>query len=358
MIDFYNADDFDSHEQVVMAYDRASGLKAVIAVHDTTLGPAVGGCRMWSYADSDEAVIDALRLSRGMTYKSAVAGVPFGGGKSVIIGDARTQKSPKLMAAMAEAVDRLAGRYYMAEDVGTSVDDMEVVRKRTKYVAGLRDLSGDPSPATARGTFQGIKAAVRHKLGRDDLNGLTVAVQGLGHVGMTLCGLLRDTGANLIVADLNDEAVAEAQRTYGAEACDPDRIHAADVDVYAPCALGATINDETIPELRCAVVAGCANNQLAEARHGGVLNARGILYAPDYVVNAGGIIQIAYEPTFSGRAYDQAAAYAHVDRIGGTLDRIFQLADEEGLTTAAAADRMAMERLDEGRSKGLAIAAE
>jgi leucine dehydrogenase len=339
--------DFDGHEQIVFASDPETGLRAIIAVHDTSRGPALGGCRMWDYASEDHAVEDALRLSRGMTYKNALADLPFGGGKSVIIGNARTAKTPGLMAAMGRAVDRLAGRYIIAEDVGTSVDDMAVIRGVTRHVAGLRDGSGDPSPATARGVFVGIKATVQHRLRRNSLDGLRVSVQGLGHVGWDLCRQLAAEGARLSVSDIRPEAVERAVESFGATPVAAERIFDVGADVFAPCALGAVIDDGTLPRLKVAIVAGSANNQLAEARHGVELARRGILYAPDFVINAGGVINISHEAGANG--YDRAAAFAHVDRIHDTLLDIFKRAETEGVPTNLAADRIAEERFRPSR---------
>jgi leucine dehydrogenase len=339
----FSGRDFEGHEQVVFAADPETGLKAIIAIHDTQRGPALGGCRMWRYRDEGEAVRDVLRLSRGMTYKNALADLPFGGGKSVIIGDARADKSPALMAAMGRAVERLGGRYIIAEDVGTSVEDMAVVRAATQHVAGLAaGGSGDPSPATAWGVFHGIRAAVGHKLGRNGLDGLKVAVQGLGHVGQHLCRHLAEEGAELVVTDIRPEITASVARRFGARAVAPADIFDVEADVFAPCALGAVIDDATLPRLRVAVVAGSANNQLAEDRHGERLAERGILYAPDYVINAGGVINISHERDAGG--YDRDRAFAHVARIGDTLATIFARAERDGVPTNLAADRLAEER--------------
>lgn len=337
----FSSTSFDGHEQVVFCHDRESGLKAIIAIHNTALGPAVGGCRMWAYGSESEAVTDVLRLSRGMTYKNAMAGLDFGGGKSVIIGDARTDKSEQLFRAFGRFVDSLGGRYVTAEDVGVTTTDMDVAHDETDHVLGLSGTSGDPSPMTAYGVFRGIQAAVRHKLGRDTLAGLTVGVQGLGHVGRGLCGHLVEAGARLVVADINPEAVSEAVGTLGARAVDATRIHAEDLDVFAPCALGAILNDVSIPELRATIVAGAANNQLAEQSHGDMLVERGILYAPDYVINAGGVINIAIER----EGYDRDRALARVGRIHDTLLEIFAKAASSGQSTAAVADQMARDRI-------------
>ena len=336
----FGAKSFDDHETVVFCHDRESGLRAIIAVHDTTLGPALGGCRMWPYGSEDEALEDVLRLSRGMTYKSAISGIDHGGGKSVIIGDPRTDKTEALFEALGHFVNDQGGQYIIAEDVGTSVPDMELVRRTTRHVAGITEGgSGDPSPATAWGVFHGLRAAVRHRLGRDDLNGVTVAVQGLGHVGMYLCRHLAEAGAKLVVSDLRVDLVARAAADFAAASAPVDAIHAQDVDLFAPCALGAVLNDRTIPELKTKVVAGSANNQLAEDRHGTILAERGILYAPDYVINAGGVINISHE----GPNYDRQAALDHCARIYDTLDRLFIRAAAENLPTSTVADHMAEE---------------
>ncbi len=344
--------DFDAHEQVIFCADADAGLRAIIAIHDTTLGPALGGCRMWPYASDAEALTDALRLSRGMTYKSAMAGLPLGGGKSVIIGNPRTAKTEALLRAMGRSVERAGGRYIVAEDSGTTVTDMKVMARETAHVAGIHDKatgdggrrSGDPSPATAYGVFVGLKAAVRHALGLTDLDGLRVAVQGVGNVGGHLARLLKDAGARLILADIDAARVMVLTRELGAEAATVDSIFDADVDVFAPCALGAVLNDDTLPRLRCRVVAGAANNQLGRSHHGEELRRRGILYAPDYVINAGGIIDIHHERI----GYDPERAIRHIETIGPTLQAIFARADAEGQPTGAIADAMARERIGKG----------
>lgn len=342
----FTAPDFAGHEQVVFASDPDAGLRAIIAIHDTSSGPALGGCRMWRYASEPDAVADALRLSRGMTYKSALAELPFGGGKAVVLGDPARNKTPALWEALGRAIDRLGGRYVTAEDVGTGVSDLEVVRHATPHVAGIAEGgAGDPSPATAFGVFMGIRAAIRHRLGATDTSGLRVAIQGLGHVGLGLAAHLAEAGARLIVADIDQERVETAIRRFGAEPAGQTPIHAVEADVFAPCALGAVLNDATISELRVPVVAGSANNQLAEARHGAMLADRGILYAPDYAINAGGIINVAHESTRTGRPYDRQAAFAHVARIHDTLTAIFELAEAEDIPTSSAADRLAEQRL-------------
>ncbi len=343
----FDLPDFRDHEQVVFASDAETGLKSIIAIHNTRRGPALGGCRIWPYENDGDVVMDALRLSRVMTYKSALAGLALGGGKAVIIADPRSEKTPALLRAFGRAVDQLAGRYITAEDVGTTVPDLEFVRLETPHVVGISEGgAGDPSPATAYGVFVGLQAAARRALGTPSLEGVRVGIQGLGAVGFGLAELLREAGARLTVADLRDSAVERAMRELDADPSDATRIHAADVDVYAPCALGGVLNDDTILEIRARVVAGSANNQLAEDRHGADLQARGILYAPDYAINAGGIINIGHESTRNaGRPYDRQRAFADVARIGDTLERIFDLADQEGVTTAIAADRLAEQRL-------------
>lgn len=343
----FSTSDFADHEQVVFCSDDKSGLKAIIAVHNSNLGPALGGCRMWPYANEGEAVRDVLRLSRGMTYKSAMANLKLGGGKSVVIGNPRTQKTPALLEALARAIENLNGRYIAAEDSGTSVADIKYMAQFTRHVAGIVDKptdsgtrSGDPSPATAYGTFVGIKAAVREKLGRAELDGLRVAIQGIGNVGYDLARQLHEAGARLIVADIHQEALARAADELGATIVDADAIFAADVDVFAPCALGAILDDRTIPQLKARIVAGAANNQLAEARHGVELMRRGILYAPDYVINAGGIIDVYHERI----GFQRDALVRHIDGIYENLLEIFARARQEERPTGEVADAIAEER--------------
>jgi len=344
----FTSPDFDSHEMVVFGSDAASGLRAIIAVHNTNLGPALGGCRMWPYASEEEAVRDVLRLSRGMTYKAAMAGLPYGGGKSVIIGNPRKDKNEALLRAMGRFVDSLGGRYHTAEDVGTTVDDMDVLRKETEYAHGFSSASGDPSPATAYGVFMGLRAAVQFGLGRSDLRGLTVAVQGLGNVGARLCRYLADEGARLVVTDINADAVDRAVREFGATPVSPDAIHRVDADVFAPCALGAILNDRTIPELGASIVAGAANNQLAEPRHDRMLKDRAVLYAPDYVVNAGGLIDIHVGEATG----DQNAVLKETAKIYDTTLAVFERAVGTDTPTGAVADAMAEERFgNPARSK-------
>ncbi|MFZ6771912.1 Leu/Phe/Val dehydrogenase [Undibacterium sp. SXout7W] len=335
----FNEINFDNHEQVVFASEAKSGLKAIIAIHNTHLGPAMGGCRMWNYASEADAVRDVLRLSRGMTYKNAVAGLPIGGGKSVIIGDPKTEKSPALFEALGEALERLGGRYVTAEDVGTSPADMANVAAKTSYVAGLGDR-GDPSPFTALGCFVGAQAAVKHRFGRDSMEGLTVALQGLGHVGYDYARRLKQAGAKLVVADIDQAALQRAQDELGAEVVDIHAIYDVNADIYAPCALGATVNADTIQRLKAKVIAGAANNQLASADLGDVLRRKEILYAPDFVINAGGIIKVCYEYLNT----PEDGMDAHVRRIGETLTEIFVRADVEGMATSIIADQIAEAR--------------
>ena len=343
----FSLSDFADHEQVVFVSDDKSGLKAIIAVHNSNLGPALGGCRMWPYASEEEAVRDVLRLSRGMTYKSAMARLKLGGGKSVIIGNPRTDKTPALLAAFARALEQLNGRYIAAEDSGTSVADMKFMTQFTQHVAGIHDKpsdegtrSGDPSPATAYGTFIGIQAAVKERLGRDSLDGLRVAVQGVGNVGFDLARQLKEAGAQLWVTDIHREPLVQAGRELGATVVAPDEIFGLDVDVFAPCALGAILNDTTIPQLKASIVAGAANNQLAEARHGVELMKRGILYAPDYVINAGGIIDVYHERI----GFDRAALLKHIEGIHDNLMEVFERARKEERPTGEVADAIAEER--------------
>lgn len=332
----FNLPSFDNHEHVAFFSDEESGLKSIVAIHDTTLGPAVGGCRMWNYASDEEAITDVLRLSQGMTYKNAVAGLAMGGGKSVIIGDAKKDKTPELFRAFGRSIHSLGGRYYSAEDVGINTADIMIAHQETPYMAGLEGKSGDPSPFTALGTYLGIKAAVKHRLNKDSVRGLRVAIQGLGHVGYHLCRHLHDAGAKLIVTDLNQDALARVAHEFDATIVGLDEIYHQDVDIYAPCALGATINDQTINVIKASIVAGCANNQLAESRHGELLRDRGILYAPDYVINAGGIINVSFDNN-----YDKAKSTAKVERIYDTLLSIFQQADSQSCQTSIIADELA-----------------
>ncbi len=342
--------DFDGHEEVHFFTDKATGYRGLIAIHDSTLGPACGGTRMWAYADSSAALTDALRLSKGMSYKNAMAELPLGGGKAVIIGDARKAKTPALMRAHARAVESLGGRYVTAMDVGMTEDDMATIASVTKHVAGYEQpgkTGGDPSPMTAWGVFCGIRAAVKFQLGKSDMKGLTVAVQGVGNVGYDTARHLKDAGAKLIVADVN-AANLERARALGATVVATDDIHAVEADVYAPCALGAVLNDKTIPEIKAKVIAGGANNQLARPEvHGAKVAARGILYAPDYVINGGGIIRVC------GQIYNwtDEAIRAKTERIGVTLAEVFTAAKAEGKPTHEVADRIARGRIEAAKTK-------
>ncbi len=329
------------HEQVVMSHDKSSGYRGVIAIHDTTLGPALGGARFWHYASDEEAIIDALRLSRGMTYKNAVAGLNLGGGKSVIIGDNRTTKREMTFRAHGRFVDSLGGRYITAEDVGTSTADMDFVHMETKFVTGLANRSGDPSPVTAHGVFRSIQASAKHRWGSDSLEGKSIAVQGLGHVGYYLCKELSAAHARLIVTDIDMSRVKRVVDEFGAKAVEHDAIFATKADIFAPCALGGIINDKTLPKLRVEIVSGGANNQLLEERHGEALEAKGILYAPDYVANAGGVINVYSE--LAGWTRERSLRKA--DEIYDTMLGVFELAREQGIPTYVAADRLAERRL-------------
>ncbi|MCE2454923.1 MAG: Glu/Leu/Phe/Val dehydrogenase [Gemmatimonadetes bacterium] len=330
------------HEQIVFWSEPELGYRGIIAIHDTTLGPALGGTRFWNYASGDEALLDALRLSKGMTQKAAVTGLDLGGGKSVIWGDNRTEDREMVLRAHGRAVESLGGRYITAVDVGTSSEDMEYMRMETEHVVGLPTASGDPSPVTAFGVFQGIRAAIAFKFGGDDLEGRHVAVQGLGNVGYSLCRFLAEAGARLTVADIVPERVAEAGREFGAGSEAPERIHAVEADVFAPCALGGVLNDDTISELQVSVVAGAANNQLQRsAKHATVLREAGILYAPDYVANAGGLIHVYGEL----RHWGDAQVRRKVSEIRMTLLGIFEVAAREGISPNAAANRVVEERI-------------
>ncbi len=331
------------HEQVSFFQDEKTGLRAIIAIHSTSLGPALGGCRIWPYESEEAALYDVLRLSRAMTYKNAAMGLDLGGGKAVIIADSGTDKSPEMFEAFGRAVNWLGGRYITAEDVGTEPEDMEAVKTQTSHVAGLPDTSGDPSPATAFGIFSGIKASLQHASGSDSLAGRRVAIQGLGAVGMSLCEYLRSEGAHVIVTDIAQKRIDHAVNVLGAEAVSSDAIYDVECDVFAPCALGAVINDSTVPRLGARIVAGSANNQLAEPRHADALRTRGILYAPDFIINGGGVVNIANELQPGG--YDRERAYGQIATIGEKLIQAYQLAEERNISTDAAAMIIAELRL-------------
>lgn len=333
------------HEQLVFWNEPRIGYKGIIAIHDTTLGPALGGTRFWDYDTGGEAIEDALRLARGMTYKSALAGLNLGGGKSVIVGDPNTRDREMIFRAHGRAVESLAGRYITAEDVGTSPADMDFVHMETDHVVGLMGKSGDPSPVTAFGVYQAMKAAALYKYGSDSLEGKHVTVQGVGHVGYFLCQDLAEEGARLTVTDIDEEKVKVVGDEFGATAVKPDEIYAVDAHIFAPCALGAILNDDTLEVLDVDIVVGGANNQLAEPRHAKEVEDRGILYGPDYLVNAGGLINVyaEIEGWPSERSLRKAGEIYH------TLIRILELAGEEKITSAEAADRVAEQRMEEIR---------
>jgi len=341
----FDAHDFDGHEQVTFCHDRKSGLKAIIAIHSTNLGPALGGCRFWPYASEDEAIKDVLRLSRGMTYKAALADLQLGGGKAVIIGDAATEKTPEKLRAFGRFVQRLHGLYITAEDVGTTTKDMNTIYEETRYVVGRETNvggSGDPSILTSFGVFTGIRACVYYKMGKKDLSGVRVAVEGLGHVGTDLVKRLSEAGASLVVTDINKPLLEKVASQYAAQAVGIEEIFSADVDVFAPCALGGILNDKTIPLLKCQIVAGSANNQLAEPYHAKALEEREILYAPDYLINSGGLINVSYE----GPNYDLQEVMTHVEGIYYTLLEIFETAKAHHITTSEASDSLAKDRFN------------
>lgn len=333
------------YEQVVFCHDKATGLRAIIVIHNTTLGPALGGCRMYPYASEEAAVVDCLRLARGMTYKAAVSGLNLGGGKSVIIGDPEKDKSEALFRSFGRYIETLGGRYITAEDVGTSTEDMANIQVETSYVVGVDKTyggSGDPSPFTALGVLQGMRACVEEVFGTTSLEGRTVAVQGLGHVGYHLCRLLDKEGANLIVTDVRKDRVEQAVREFGAKPVDPEEIISVPCDVFAPCALGAVVNDESLPRMRCQIIAGSANNVLLEPRHGEELSRRGILYAPDYVINAGGLINVADEL----EGYNAQRATSRVMRIYDAVRRVIEISKRDSVPTHVAADTLALERIN------------
>lgn len=333
----------EGHEQLVLCSEPSVGYQGIIAIHNTNLGPALGGTRFWNYATEEEAIVDALRLAKGMTYKAAVAGLNLGGGKSVIIGDPRTKRREMIFRAHGRFVNSLKGRYITAEDVGTSVEDMDFVQMETDHVAGIAGRSGDPSPVTAYGVYMGIKACAREKYGTDSLHGVQVAVQGAGHVGYYLCENLAEEGARISVTDIDEARVQRVVDAFGAKAVRPDDIYAVDAQIFAPCALGAIVNDGTLPQFKFEIIAGAANNQLAEPRHGDELQKRNILYAPDYVINAGGLINVYGE--LQGWSNDRSKRKA--GEIYETLLQLFELAKQNGLPTHEAADRLAERRIEQ-----------
>ncbi len=333
------------HEQVVFCQDKATGLKAIIGIHDTTLGPSLGGTRMWNYQNEKEALRDVLRLSRGMTFKAAISGLNLGGGKAVIIGDSATQKSEALFRRFGKFVNSLSGKYITAEDMGISPKDMQYVGMETEYVTGLPESlggSGDPSPVTAKGVFMGMKAAVKEQFGKDSIAGLKVMVEGVGHVGEYLVKHITEEGGKALISDINEEQLKKVSKEYGATVVNREEVYGIDADIYAPCAMGATIHDESIEKFKVSIVAGSANNQLEdEKKHGEALAEKGILYAPDFLINAGGIINVNREVAGYGQDY----AMEHTMHIYHTTLDIFQRAKEEGITTHAAAMKIATDRI-------------
>ncbi|MFZ5633914.1 MAG: Glu/Leu/Phe/Val family dehydrogenase [Bacillota bacterium] len=349
MIIFDYMENFD-YENLYFCQDKSVGLKAVIALHDTTLGPATGGCRMWTYGREEDAIEDALRLARGMTYKYAAAGVNLGGGKAVVIGDPKTQKSEALFRALGRFINILNGRYITGEDVGTTLEDMEYIRMETPYVVTLPEYlggAGPISPSTAFSTIQALKAAHKHLYGTDALSGKRVAVQGVGSVGYHVVELLAKEGADLVITDIDMERAKAAASEFKAETVAPDKIYEVDCDIFSPCALGAVINDETIPLLKCKIVAGCANNQLKEPRHGDILEQKGIFYVPDYIANAGGTIYDTDRLMYGQHNRERAAK--NVARVYQTMEAVIKIAKEQNIPTYLAADRYAERRINEIR---------
>lgn len=342
---------FKDHEQIVFCHDKDTGLKAIIGIHNTVLGPALGGTRMWKYENEWEALNDVLRLSRGMTYKSAISGLNLGGGKAVIIADAKTEKTPEMITRFGQFVNSLSGKYITAEDVGTTTEDMDRIHKVTKFVTGISEEiggSGNPSPVTAYGVYMGMKAAAKYKFGSEKLDGRKVLVQGIGHVGETLVDYLTKEGALVQITDINENRVAEVSQKYGAQIFTGSDLYAADVDIYAPCALGATINDNTINRIQAQVIAGAANNQLAnEQVHGQILKERGIAYAPDFLINAGGIINVYGEIV----GYGKEEAMKRTENIFNTTLEIFNFAEQQGITTHQAALSIAEKRIEDRKKE-------
>ena len=337
---------FDDHEQVVFCNDKDTGLKAIISIHNTVMGPALGGTRMWQYNNEWEALNDVLRLSRGMTYKSAITGLNLGGGKAVIIGDAKTQKTPELMLRFGEFVHSLGGRYITAEDIGMATADMDLVRTVTPYVTGISEEiggAGNPSPITAYGVFMGMKAAANHAFGSNVLEDKVVYVQGIGNVGEALVENLTNEGAKVYISDINQDRLEEVRDKYSVTIYEGANIYAEEMDIYAPCALGATVNDQTLPHLKAKVIAGAANNQLAdENRHGILLKEKGIVYAPDFLINAGGIINVYGEL----KGYSKEESIKKTENIYNTTLEIFKHSDKENITTHRAAFNIAQNRID------------
>lgn len=346
---------FDDHEQIVFCNDKDTGLKAIIGIHNTVMGPALGGTRMWNYANEWEALNDVLRLSRGMTYKSAITGLNLGGGKAVIIGDAKTDKTPQMIARFGQFVDSLSGKYITAEDVGTTTEDMDRIHEVTNFVTGIsieNGGSGNPSPVTAYGVYMGMKAAAKYKFGSDNLAGKKVLVQGTGHVGETLISYLTKEGAIVFVSDIHLDKMENMVAKYGAHIFMGPDLYSAEVDIYSPCALGATINDDTVYKIKAKVIAGAANNQLAvEEIHGTILRERGIAYAPDFLINAGGIISVYGELV----KYSQGEAMRKTENIFNTTLEIFSFADKNNLTTQQAAMQTAQNKIDQRKKENASI---
>jgi leucine dehydrogenase len=334
----------EDYEQVVFNHDRTSGLRAIIAIHSTVLGPALGGTRFWRFESEEAALTDALRLSKAMTYKNAAAGLDLGGGKAVILAGEGVSKTEEFMRAYGRFIDTLGGRYITAEDVGTTGDDMDMIHRETRWVTGISPAyggSGDPSPATAYGVIHGLRAVAVEVWGDPTLTGRRFAVQGVGKVGHALVGHLVEAGADVVIADVNPEHVERTVAEFGVEAVDADKIHAVACDVFIPCALGGVLNDRTIPELRCAAVAGAANNQLLLAAHADQLHAAGVLYTPDFIINAGGVINVADELN----GYNERRAYRRIEGLFQNVRLVFETARRDGITPALAAGRVAEERI-------------
>ncbi len=344
--------EFDDHETVVFSRDESAGLTAIIAVHNTALGPGFGGCRMWPYDDEEAALRDVLRLSRGMTYKAAICDLPYGGGKSVIVGDAKSDKTPALLKAMGRLVEGLNGLYIIAEDVGTTLDDLSVMREETSYTAATTEQAGQPLAVTAYGVLQAMQAAAASVLRRSDLAGLRVAVQGLGNVGLPLCRYLHERGADLTVCDVDSDRLATARRAFSPKVVPPDEIYGRDVDIFAPCAFGAILNDTTIPQLKAKIVCGGANNQLLSDTHDGDLAAKGVTYVPDYLANSGGVIDFHQE----GIDDSAEAVLTAVDRIGEIAADILAEAQDKGETALEVANRRVSQRLAAARERRLSSA--
>ena len=338
---FKKMEEYD-YEQIVFNHDEETGLKAIVSIHDTTLGPALGGTRFWNYESEEDALIDVLRLSRGMTYKAAAAGLNLGGGKTVIMGDPKKLKSEEFWRAFGRFIESLNGRYITAEDVNTTVEDMAYVAEETDHVTGLPGTSGDPSPVTAFGVWKAMKAVADEVYGNADLDGKTVAIQGVGHVGYHLAKHINEEGGNLIITDIKQDNIDKVVEDFGAEVVDPDEIYGVDCDIFAPSALGAVINDDTIPQLKCDIVCGAANNVLGEDRHGDILDDKDILYAPDYVANAGGLINVADEL----KGYDRDRAISKASKIYDNMKKVIKISKRDNIPTYKAADIMAEERIE------------